>query len=70
MGLKSNRSELKSLPRRFETVKMILFMPSAPTLVAEKQVITKVLHLEMTAVDECKKLIFPKYTFNKVGYFV
>ncbi len=59
MGLKSNRSELKSLPSRFETVKMILFMPSASALVAKNQVITKVLHLEMTAVDECKILIFP-----------
>ena len=57
MGLKSNRSELKSLTARFETVEMILFIMPASTLDTDKQEITKVLHLEMTAVDECKKII-------------
>jgi len=45
-------------------------MPSALTSPTTEQAITKDLHLEMTAVDERKKIILPKSLFNNLGYCV
>lgn len=70
MGLKLNRSERTAIPARFLAIKWILFMPSALTSPTTEQAITKDLHLEMTAVDERKKIILPKSLFNKLGYCV